>query len=242
LYADNYKGISCPGRLPKVPGEINVYSMGDGEEYRPRWYELLGAQLKVYANRKPRPIEDDSWQIENPLFLCPTVPEWTNSRNYPYGYNFQFLGNPRQKVQGGFINWPVRATRIKASLTVMAADAIGTAAGKPSNLRGAYRGDGLPSPNSVGNKGWALDPPRLTNVSDYADGKPSHRLQDRSAPDPRHMGKSNVIFCDGHVELMSPPELGYVVNGDGSMDPFPPGAHNRMFSGTGRDDDPPRGF
>src|SRR5437762_1753877 len=61
MYAEATKGISCPGRLPTYNGAGSTFGMGDGEEYRPRWYELLGAQMKIYATHNPKRIEDDSW-------------------------------------------------------------------------------------------------------------------------------------------------------------------------------------
>ena len=61
-----------------------------------------------------------------------------------------------------------------------------------------------------------MDPPRLTSKSDYAD--PQQRLpENRSGPDPRHEKRFNAVFCDGHVMLATPQELGYVVNPDESM-------------------------
>jgi len=64
----------------------------------------------------PKPIEDDSWTIENPSFLCPAVDEQI-SRNYPYGYNYQFLGNPRPggKPPNKWIAWPIRRTGSRAT-------------------------------------------------------------------------------------------------------------------------------
>ena len=164
--------------------------------------------------------------------------EWNNSRNYTYGYNYQFLGNARKKPDGSWINYPVKTARIKAAQTVMASDAMGTAAGKPRNKRTAYYVDGTKDIFALGNKGWALDPPRLVASSDYADPQqraPAHR----SGPDPRHQRKANVVFCDAHVELITLQELGYIVNVDESMTALDPRASNRLFSGTGRDDDPP---
>jgi prepilin-type N-terminal cleavage/methylation domain-containing protein len=118
LYADANQGISCPGRLPRFPRA--VYGIDGDDQYRPRWYELLGASVKKYATKSPKPIEDDSWTIESELFLCPTVPEWRNSRNYAYGYNYQFLGNARPRSDGRWINYPVRASSIKGGETVLA--------------------------------------------------------------------------------------------------------------------------
>jgi prepilin-type processing-associated H-X9-DG protein len=237
MYADANRHVSCPGRLPTWGSPAGVYYIGDSSEYRPRWYELLGAMNGYYACKNPRNIEDDSWTIENRMFLCPSVPEWDNSRNYPYGYNYQFLGNARPRGNGSWINWPVMAVKISGG-TVMAMDCMGTAAGKPKDQRMGHYNDGTKDAAAMGNKGWAVDPPRLLPTSDYAD--PQHRSPaDRSGPDPRHSGRSNVAFCDGHVELMTPGDMGYSVNADGSIAASGADATNRLFSGTGHDDDPP---
>jgi prepilin-type processing-associated H-X9-DG protein len=238
MYASAHGGRSVPGRLARYNGADSTYDLGEGLEYRPRWYELLGAQLKRYATKNPFKQENDSWTVSDEFFLCSGVPDWVNSRNYPYGYNYQFLGNARLKPGGSWINYPVKTVRIKAAETVMATDCMGTAAGKPRLARTGYYVDGTKDLFAWGNKGWALDPPRLTANSDYAD--PQNRApENRSGPDPRHQKKTNAAFCDGHVELMAPQDLGYVVNADGSMPATDPKASNRLFSGSGQDDDPP---
>ena len=95
MYASAQAGRVVPGRLPRYNGVASTYDLGEGDEYRPRWYELLGAQIKRYATKTPIKIENDNWTIKDDFFLCPAVPDWTNSRNYTYGYNYQFLGNAR---------------------------------------------------------------------------------------------------------------------------------------------------
>ena len=239
MYVNNNHGTCPPGRLPTAGAPGGIYDIGQGNEYRPRWYELLGEQLKQYPNENPHAQQDDSWQIHKRLFLCPAVPDWTNSRNYPFGYNYQFLGNAHPKVGGhGWVNYPVNISKIRTGNTVMAADCIGTAAGLPIAQRAGYYVDGSHDPAGQCNKGWCLDPPRLTATSDYADAQ--HRSPDaRAGPDTRHQGKANVVFCDGHVELMAPGEMGYLVNQDGSMAVSGPGASNVLFSGLGVDADPP---
>jgi prepilin-type processing-associated H-X9-DG protein/prepilin-type N-terminal cleavage/methylation domain-containing protein len=238
MYASAHGGLSVPGRLPRYNGPASTYDLGEGEEYRPRWYELLGAQMKRYATRKPIKIEDDSWEVKDDFFLCPAAPSWTNSRNYPYGYNYQFLGNARYKPNGAYINYPVKSGRIKAAATVMATDCMGTAAGRPRMQRHGYYNDGTKDIMAWGNKGWSLDPPRLTATSDYADAQ-QRAPENRSAPDPRHQRKTNAAFCDGHVELMALADLGYIVNADESIAAINPSASNRLFSGNGTDADPP---
>lgn len=238
MYASSQNGLSCPARLPTYNGPESIYDVGEGPQYRPRWYDLLGAQIKKYATKNPKQQEDDSWTISETFFLCPTNADWDNSRNYTYGYNYQFLGNARFKPNGTYINYPVKTSRIKPANTIMATDAMGTAAGHPRTSRAGYYRDGTKDIFALGNKGWALDPPRLTANADYAD--PQQRApQNRSGPDPRHQRKFNAVFCDGHVELVAPQDVGYVVNADGSMAALDPKAHNKFFSGSGTDKDPP---
>lgn len=236
MYTEGGKGWSVPARLPDIPGSRNLYDIGLGLTYRPRWYEVLGAQTRTFAFADPLPADIDDRQVEKELYVCPTVPEWTNCRNLSYGYNFQFLGNERLKDRGkGFINYPVPASRIKAGETVLAADSMGTAAGHPPKRRHAYLSDGTPDLNAWANHGYTIDPPRLTADSDY--GTHNHRIPSaRSAPDPRHNGRANVAFCDGRVEVLTLQELGYAVNPDESVGI---NGDNKRFSGTRNDDDPP---
>lgn len=241
MYANANKRLSVPGRLPTWGAPGGVYGLENGVQYRPRWYELLGAVQGIYACKNPTAIENDNWTIENSVFLCPAVSDWNNSRNYPYGYNYQFLGNARPKMtptgggSGLWVNYPVMSSQIKAAQTVMAVDCVGTAAGKPESQRTGYYADGSKSLSARGNKASFVDPPRLGARSDYADTQnrgPEHR----SGPDPRHKGKLNAAFCDGHVELVTPQDLGYVVSLDGAIGI---NGNNRLFSGTGQDIEPP---
>src|SRR5687767_4998589 len=215
-YANENKGLSVPGRLPKFDGFDSPYWIGNGMQYRPRWYELLGAQMKQYADRQPKSTEDDSWKIDNELFTCPTV-DWRNSRNFVWGYNFQFLGNTHEKAPFIFVNYPVKINHIpRASETVMAADCMGTAAGKPMSVRTGHYDDGQKDLFAIGNKAHLLDPPRMPTGSDYADTEAA-QAQHRSAPDPRHNKRANFAFCDGHVESKTLRDVGYVVRADGSV-------------------------
>ena len=242
-YALENKGISCPGRMPKLPAPAtNVYKVGNGSQFRPRWYVTLGAASGVYAFSRPSPdpAHDNTLLIDNAALLCPAEPDRVNNRNAPYGYNFQFLGNSRLRAGGGgrYINYPVRVGRVRPAETVLGADSQGTAAGKPALSRTKYRVDGGGDVQAKGNHAWSLDPPRLTADSDYCDDS-NRGPANRSAPDPRHNRRANVAYCDGHVERQTLEDLGYVVNADGSVAAAGGAAHNRLFSGTTRDDDPP---
>src|SRR4051812_581775 len=199
-YAAENRNLAIPGRLPKFNAFNTPYLLGNGLQYRPHWYELLGAQMKIYADRTPSPIQRDDWKVDSDLFTCPAV-DWRNSRNFVWGYNYQFLGNTHERLSSPQpVHYPVNLSALpKASETVLAADCMGTAAGKPAALRTAHYDDGVREPFALGNKAHLLDPPRLTDDSDYADPEmrfPKHR----SAPDPRHLGRANVAFLDGHVE------------------------------------------
>jgi prepilin-type N-terminal cleavage/methylation domain-containing protein/prepilin-type processing-associated H-X9-DG protein len=241
LYADDSNGYCLPGRMPSVAGGSNTYFVGNGWHYRPRWFVTMGACAGFYAFNQPSPnaADDNTKRVDNPVFLCPEVADWTNNRNYAYGYNFQFLGNSRRQASGKYINFPVRFDRLVGSRTVLAADSLGTAAGKPAAARTAYRSNGSGDTTAVGNHGWALDPPRLLAVnSEYCDDS-SRADAHRSAPDTRHRGRANVSFCDGHVESRTLGELGYQLNPDGSVAPRGGMSHNRLFSGSGEDDGPP---
>jgi prepilin-type processing-associated H-X9-DG protein len=55
--------------------------------------------------------------------------------------------------------------------------------------------------------------------------------------DPRHGARVHVVFLDGHTGAMTPEDLGYSVNLDGSFNRN--GITNKWFSGTGTDRNPP---
>ncbi|HEV8604959.1 MAG TPA: H-X9-DG-CTERM domain-containing protein [Tepidisphaeraceae bacterium] len=238
-YANENRGLAVPGRLPKFDAFNSPYLLGNGMQYRPHWYEMFGNQMKVYADRNPDPVQRDGWKVDSDLYICPTM-DWRNSRNFVWGYNYQFLGDTHENTDGTFVNYPVKINALpRASETVMAADCMGTAAGKPASQRTGHYDDGVHDLFAWGNKGHLLDPPRLLDTdSDYADPE-GPRPENRSAPDPRHSGKANVAFCDGHVERLSLKDMGYYVLPDGTVKANGGGAHNRMFSGTGEDKDPP---
>ena len=247
LYALTHNDKAVAGRMPKYNPKSdprNMYYVGNGRQYRPRWYIMLGAESGFYAYDDPSvdPSDDNTKQIDNEVFLCPKVPRWVNNRNHCYGYNYQFLGNSRTRSGGtvghDFVNWPVNASRINGAGTVLAADNLGTAASFAVTERRPYDATcSRKHPANWGEHGWSLDPPRRTPDSDTCNNE---ERGSRSAPDPRHNGKANFSFCDGHVDTATPESMGYVINDDGSIDlDGGPGASNVSFSGTGRDEDPP---
>lgn len=251
MYAEQYRGAMVAGRMPNLSTadnpRANLYFVGNGFKFRPRWYAMLGVQVRLFAFKKPSelPAEDNTQGVDGEVFLDPSVPERRSARNYPYGYNFQFLGNSRLKTNridnSDYIRWPVKTEAIRATArTVMAADCLGTAASFAVGDRLPYDATGTKTAAAdlarMNNHAWSLDPPRLTGTSDSCDD--GNRGKARSAPDPRHMQKANAFFADGHMERRTPRELGYTVQEDGSV-PLKGAGSNHLFSGTGQDRDPP---
>lgn len=246
VYATEHKGQCVPGRPAKVGASsdpANHYQVGNGKHYRPRWMITMGglAGFPAYANPStdPSKANDNGRHLEHEIFIDPEVPDYTNNRNYALGYNFQTLGNARNKISGGFVNFPVRLGNINTD-TVLFADTLGTAATfaqadrKPYNpLRSGTGG----STDEIANHGWSLDPPRLSANSDNCDG--SRDGTTRSAPDERHNDTANLAFIDGHVESGTAEDFGYIKNNDGSFAYASPNADNSRFSGTGGDTAPP---
>ena len=246
LYADANDDISVPGQVGRFADPaMNLYPVGNGIQYRPRWYVQMGIEAGFHAlrNPSPDPAFEHSAQIGSDVFLCPEAADWTSTRNSPFGYNYQFLGTARflnDAESDGFVNFPVRASTIDASATVLSADCMGSAAGKPAVLRQPNRADGSRHPQllAMGGHGYSLDPPRLTPDGDFCDPQ-NPGEQHRSAPDPRHLRRANVAFCDGHVKSMTLQDMGYVVKPDGAVAGFDPAASNALFSGDRADRDVP---
>jgi prepilin-type N-terminal cleavage/methylation domain-containing protein/prepilin-type processing-associated H-X9-DG protein len=234
IYAQEHREVMVANRPAKLSGD-NLYWVGNGWKYRPRWLASLGAAVEIYAFKEPR--GDDSHQtIENRLLVCPETPEWVSERNSSYGYNYQFLGNARRTLDGQrFVQFPVQIGRIHGQ-TVVLADALGTAAHYPAAERSDNRPDGSAELRAAGNHAYMLDPPRLTDRSDTCDEKARGI---RSGPDARHAGTAGFAFADGHVERVRPERLGYGIRPGGSFEMTGDLVHNRYFSGTARDDDPP---
>jgi len=245
MYADAHRGVSIPGRMAKV-GEgtdpANHYDVGNGLHYRPRWMVTMGAGAGFFAyaqpSTDPSKENDNNRHLEHPIFVDPVVPSWTNNRNYAIGYNFQFLGNTRKHELGGFVRFPVRAFRMR-SKTVLYADTLGTSASFAQTERLDYNPAPHPEKDDreLANHGWSLDPPRLTEDSDNCTG--SRDGATRSGVDPRHAGRVNTAWIDGHISSETARSLGYVVNTDGSYAYGDEASTNRFFSGTLVDADPP---
>ena len=237
MFADENDDLMLPGRFAKESGgksnSKNWYEVGNGLKYRPRWVAYMGMHVGANAFKKPLTTSDRQ-DYDNPVYLNPLRPTWNDERNYAFGYNHQFLGNGR-KSNGQFHNFPVyRASIVNFTSTVLGATCMGTAAGFSEKDRTRYENSGKKY-SSLGNHGWTLDPPRLTDRSDIGTGDPG---SPRTAVDACYNGRAIVSFLDGAVAAKFPKELGYVTDESGKF-VNDGGASNRQFSGEDRDLDPP---
>lgn len=238
MYADDSRDVMVPHRAPNLPGGVsnpaNWYEVGNGLKFRPTWIARMGAYVGIWPFPEPR--TDNGRQDFGPrVYVCPLVAEWTDERNAAYGYNYQFLGNSRVTA-GRFHNYPVRRSRLHVtSGTVLGADSLGTAAAFPTMARRPYNNNGT-GHDELGNEAFTIDPPRLTARSDIASAP------DRNGADPRHAGRVNSLFIDGHARALTLEDLVYRVRADGSYETLGSAGNmptNRLFSGSGVDDDPP---
>ncbi len=242
MYADDNNDYAVPSRMYNQPGGVsnpaNWYDVGNGLRYRPRWIATMGKYVGIVAFHDPS-RDVDRTDYDSKAYQCPVVPDWTDERNHAFGYNHQFLGNSRQTA-GRFYNFPVNRSSIASfGSTVLAADSIGTAAAFAANDRLSYRKRGTDFAE-LGNHAYTLDPPRLTSRSDRGTGDAG---SPQTAVADRHLGKANVVFCDGHCESVLPTAIGYRRKADGAyVESEIEGIerpNNFYFAGTGRDDDPP---
>ncbi|MBN2445240.1 MAG: prepilin-type N-terminal cleavage/methylation domain-containing protein [Phycisphaerae bacterium] len=247
LYQADNNDIFVPSRLPKMAGNsCEPYATLFGQrKYRPTFMALLSAAFGVppfddpqaCKNTKDRFGEDgDRQNYTSGAYVCPSVPTWTDERNGCYAYNYQFLGNSRRYSESDtaspFKNWPVRATEIKLpGRTVAAGDGMGTAAWFAPEDRKPYDNNSKDD-DRFGNEGFNLDPPWV----EAANGEMANwdsSPQSRTAVDPRHRGRGNIVWADGHANDMTLEKLGYeeATNGGVSYD-----GENILWTGNGRDE------
>ncbi len=155
------------------------------DDKRVRWYNVMAKYLAGFKVQS-----------------CPAVPDWEVGRNNSYGYNYKYLGSARDNnisPTHPWENFPVKTVRRPAE-TIAFGDCDGTGWTKPYQR-------GVNDKEMLGNHGYTMDPTFI----------PEYTLQSFSGPDlepyawknyrtyisDRHLGKSNLCFCDGHVEAMT---------------------------------------
>ncbi len=200
---------------------------------RPRWQWFFDQGVGPVIDPSPWVkkkgdifTDDDTLMMTNDYFICPSFRHYEYSvydiRNGSYGYNYQYLGNARDRPDlGKYQNFPVRESAIRIpSATIIVGDG-----------RGSYYPHG---PHS-----YKLDPPKiaLSTGAIYFGNWIQPTIEEQHCPaEARHNHKANVSFLDGHVKSMILEELGYVVDENGLVIANHPGGNNRLFTGTGQDD------
>lgn len=254
------KGHYPPYRF-EDPTVINKWGV-----VRPRWQwvmsDMLGRPvqnpdaLTVYLSN---PLNDPTCTtvpLDNEIFFDPELPDNKSIRNGAYGYNFQYLGNSRNTVDGDItkptINYPVRKISDQAR-TIAFADSRGgnrphgghSMTLDPPHMRPRYDGVVIDSPS----------PSRAAGFDPYGPDETGTDLVVYFSPaEERHNGRANVVFLDGHVESQTLEELGYVVQ-NGVAQPQPPDlsttipanhpfqalpwGSNRLWTGVGLDETSP---
>lgn len=265
-YTDVSNGILPPFKWAEA-GTLVTIRFGDDVDAvvvdRPRWPTILSTYVEgTFDPQQFRDMSlalggiatDDNLAVNNGIFVCPDAPERTSIRNLGYGYNYQFLGLTRPRhfdapitTPGAprYARFPVGLSTVSSTQrTVLFADSMGSAGELANVARESYSGSERRL-SSVGNHGYTLDPPRsytadlgvtFTNAH-YGPSECSSATRTMCPVEPRHDGRVNVVFLDGHLASMTPEELGYSVNLDGSFNRN--GRSNALFSGNGQDRNPP---
>jgi len=255
LYMNTNRDRFPPFRLKKARPThdgAQVYVNGWGRR-KPRWQWFLDSQ-EVGPVIDPEPFQDEikssgsfgdssvgangesGQEMTNKYFLCPGLNDEFefDVRNGAYGYNYQYLGNSRQDAdERRWDNFPVGLQYVRsAGQTVLLADSRGAG---PRHGKHSY----------------SLDPPRLAvernaqefgpGSGDVTPGASDAALYRFSPVEARHDGRGNVVFVDGHAELMTLDELGYQLDDEGVATPIldPMGetytASNKLWNGEGYD-------
>lgn len=230
---------------------------------RPRWQWILSDyvgrpaqnpdEVKKCLTAAPPyvPLDTTCTQVplDNEIFTCPSLADNKSIRSGAYGYNFMYLGNSRNLVDGDaatpYINYPVRPVKDPAR-TIAFADSRGgnTPHGAHSMTLDAphmrVRPAGTGNVNSP-------SPKTATGFDPYGpDETGSDIVLFFSPAEIRHNGRAIVVFVDGHVERLTLEQMGYVVsNGiaqdqpvSGSTATYPWGS-NALWTGVGLDETSP---
>ncbi|MFH1747122.1 MAG: prepilin-type N-terminal cleavage/methylation domain-containing protein [Planctomycetota bacterium] len=246
VYTIEHEDAHMPSRLPKID-DCNAYADLFGRrKYRPTVVAMMSIAVGVPPFEDPKACkteidmfgeDGDRQNYSYPVYVCPSVSDWTDERNGSYGYNYQFLGNSRLSdpaILDSYKNWTVRTTQIRyPGRTVALADCMGTAASWPRLARGDYINNARDA-DRFGNEGFNLDPPRVDAVNGEManfDATP----QSRTAADPRHAERANVLWLDGHATARTLRQLGYIVEPDGIIAFDGEAADNTRWTGNGTD-------
>lgn len=249
LYTTENKDTYPPHQIRKA-NPSSTYTIDYVNEYKrkwPRWHWFLETGMGPPIDPAPFMRLEAPWGDEGlgvtmngttltvDLFTCPSLDDEKYShdeRSGAYGYNYQYLGNARQDNDNNqWDNFPVTNQRLKApGRTVLIADSRG---------KGPKHGE----------DSCTLDPPRLATEQRAKrfgpEGNSDADINVFSPVELRHRKRGNVIFGDGHGEVMTLQALGYEVPIDGpntgKVVPINPATtptgtwSNKLWTGTGSD-------
>jgi len=241
-YHDLY-GCYMPYRV-EDESYVNQYGV-----VRPRWQwlisNLLGRPAQNLDAIKAAGTADPTYTgvpLDNEIFFDPSLmdvqlsvnysllgPHQMGIRNGAYGYNFAYLGNNRNLVDGDpstpMLNFPVRKIA-DSSRTICFGDSRGgnvphgghSMTLDPPHMRVRPDGTTVNSPS----------PQTIPGFDPYGPDETGTDLVAYFSPvEARHEGRGNVVFLDGHVESHTLEELGYVVqNGQPPLNSLPPTLQN----------------
>ncbi len=169
---------------------------------RIRWWQAMTRELKGYT-----------------VSSCPTVPDWEVGRNNAYGYNYKYIGSGRENLVGPtapYERHPVKSVRAPSS-TIAFGDSDGTGWTKPHRNIGNDN-----DVDMLGNHGYILDPTYIPTFSLQTTDECYAWMKYRTYISTRHLGKSNLVFADGHGERLTPKQVyqnNKFWNGLGGEDP-----------------------
>lgn len=220
------EAAKCRGNLKQIAQAFTMYLSNYDQCFPPvrwgpgggiRWPNTIGDYLGrpvVLDDSQESMTANENW-IVNQVLVCPSVHASRNQARMPrlsirdgsYGYNWQCLGPFPEEPSTRTPPFPVRLPAVaKTNRTILVGDGFGWA-------------------NMADIHCHTLDPPK--------------RWQGRwggtsvqTPLDPRHEGKGNVVFVDGHVECLTLAQAGYnsddptQVDGTGS---------NALWNGKGTD-------
>jgi len=228
---------------------------------RPRWQWIIADMLGRPAQNpdaiKAAGTADPTYTsipLDNEIFFDPALPDQTSIRNGAYGYNFQYLGNSRNLVDGDIrtpmLNYPVRRISDE-SRTIAFGDSRG------GNIPHGGHSMTLDPPHMRPRSSGVVDSPSPSRAAGFDPYGPDETGTDIviyfSPAEARHLDRANVVFLDGHVDSLTLEELGYaLVDGIPQPQPANPGntypanplnalpwGNNRLWTGVGLDETSP---
>ena len=237
IYAFENDGSLPPYRMRRAkPADPDSSYVNRYGRVKPRWQWFFNHGIGPVIDPSPYVHgtddtfgDDDTLIMTNDYFMCPSFRsefDRRDIRNGSYGYNYQYLGNPRLTEDGTHSrNFPVYTINIRRqSETIIVADSRGGNIGNRSHGKHSY----------------TMDPPKIArsvNANGFGYNEIGSDITKQHSPaEARHSGKVNVSFLDGHVEKLSLEKLGYVLDSDGIVIADDPRGNNRMWSKTGRDE------